>query len=241
LKAYRILRSPLTAVVVALLVILAIVGFRAGSLRTEQFFIKQTPLRAQVAWYRKGAAETGPDKVLVAVNYSSQGWRGSKLRAMLGKSGEALGFTADIPELMEFSTELITAELPAGRETLDTAPAISHLPIVKSNPAAQLVAFEGNLYLLNGWGSNADGDDDEDDEPQSNISSAGVQGWRLEQNKFVEITTPEARRVSQSMERTHLGNPSLSGDAEIQKQSSGWQVCTEPLSKIGLRSGHLFC
>ena len=118
MKAYRIVRSPLTAVAATILTIVGIVVFRAGSLGTEHFFINQTPMTAQVAWYRKGGAETGSDRLLVAVNYSSRGWRGSRLRAMLAKTGETLGLTTDVPEFMEFSTELITAEIPADRKSV---------------------------------------------------------------------------------------------------------------------------
>jgi len=227
LKAYRIVRSPLTAVAATILTIVGIVVFRAGSLRTEHFFINQTPMTAQVAWYRKGGAETGSDRLLVAVNYSSRGWRGSRLRAMLAKTGETLGLTTDVPEFMEFSTELITAEIPAGGGSNLTAVAITHLPTVTNNPAAQLVAYEGNLYLLNWQGSNDGMDAEEDDERQSKVPNVDVQGWRLDQTKFVEITADEARSVSQSIERVRLRNPSPTRDSELRNQSSGWEVCTE--------------
>src|SRR2546425_1080915 len=191
------------------------VVFRAGSLRTEHFFISQTPMTAQVACYRKGGTETGSDRLLVPINYSSRGWRGSRLRAMLAKTGEMLGLTTDVPEFMEFSTELITAEIPAGGGSNLTAVAISHLPTVTNNPGAQLVAYEGNLYFLKWQEPNNGMDAEEDDERLSRVPDLDVQGWRLAQNRFVEITAREARSVSQSIKRVRLRNPPPTRESEL--------------------------
>src|SRR5207302_5091389 len=108
-----------------------------------------------------------------------------------------------------------------------TALAISPLPTVSINPSAKLVGYEGKLYLLNWQGSNEGMDAGEDGERQSKVPNVDVQGWRLDQTKFVEITAGEARSVSQSIERVRLRNPSPTRDSELRNQSSGWEVCTE--------------
>lgn len=49
MKAKRIIKSPFTAFAVAGMAILIIVITRIGSLWTEHYFVKQTPVGAQVA------------------------------------------------------------------------------------------------------------------------------------------------------------------------------------------------
>jgi hypothetical protein len=102
----RLISSPVFAAVAALLAISIIVILKTNSLHTTHYFVKQTPIAAQLAWHStEGQAE--PDRLVIEVVYTSQGWRGSKLQAFLSKTGETLGLIRDVHRARIFHGSLL--------------------------------------------------------------------------------------------------------------------------------------
>lgn len=223
MKAQRLLHSPLTAIAFAGLAISIIVLARMGSLRTERYFVKQIPITAQVASSRRAGAVEGPDRVLVAVSYTSQGWHGSRLHGAFSKTGEMLGLMTDVPEYLGPATDLLAIDLTGDAK----ANRVSHLTSVKFSTVPQLVNYDGSLFIIDRGVSSEEMEDEEDGAPVYGAPNGGRKGWRLEQDRLVEMTDREIRSVSESITQPHQRSPLQGQDSTPRNQLPTWKVCTE--------------
>jgi hypothetical protein len=134
-----------------------------------------------------------------------------------------LGLMTDVPEFLGPSTELLAIDLNADAK----ANRVSHLTSVKFSTVPQLVTYDGLLYVMDRGASSEEMEDEEDGAPAYGTPTAGPKGWRLEQDRLVEMTDREIRSVSESITRPRQRSPFQDQDPAPRNQSPNWKVCTE--------------
>jgi hypothetical protein len=234
LKVHKFLKSR-TIPIAAAVITVAIIGVtRIEGLHSERYFVKRIPVSGHIAW-RGTDREAGAQRAIVAVNYTSQGRHGSRLRNMLSRVGEVVGAVTEIPEPLQTSMELIAVDFSAAQASSKGITVSTLQSPVPGSMSGHLVTQDGKLYLL-GFGFSDDVFDSEEAEdalPEDYVGD--YKGWRFENNQFFDITSQEVQTVRESFARgVHLNSPE--DQSQASNHSTQWQACTESVYSFRRRS-----